>query len=199
MRSHSLNLAALLLAMALAGCGSSPKTNFYTLSSGTAPVKADAKAAYTVALGAIGLPDSLDRPQLVLRAGANQVTIAEFERWSGPLKGEIGSAIAENLTQQLSGASVFAYPQSATVNADYRVMIDVQRLDSALGDAATIDVAWQVQPAKGESKGGRSVARESAGGAGYDALIAAHARALASVSRDIAAAINLRATGAAVR
>ncbi len=45
-----------------------------------------------------------------------------------------------------------------------KVPIDVQRFDSALGDAAD--------------------------GAGYGALVAAHARALAAVSRDIAAAIR---------
>ena len=71
------------------------------------------------------------------RTGASQVTINEFERWAGPLKGEIARTIAENLTQLLGGASVFAYPQSANVEADYKVLVDVQRFDSAPGDAPT--------------------------------------------------------------
>ena len=183
-------LAALLAAVALAGCGSSPKTNFYTLYPAAATAQAQPKVSYSVALGAVVVPEGIDRPQLVLRSGANQVTIAEFERWAGPLKDEIARAIAGNLTQLLGGASVFTYPQSASVNAGVKVMIDVQRFDSALGDAATIDVLWQVRPARGQPKSGRSSVREAADGPGYGALVAAHTQALAAVSRDIAAAIR---------
>jgi len=188
MMSKPLLLAALLAAALLAGCGSSPKARFYTL--GASEASAPAKAAYRVAIGPVTVPDMLDRPQIVTRGGGNQVTINEFERWAGPLKDEVGRALAQNLTRLLDGANVFAYPQSSNVETDYRVVVDVQRFDSTLGDSASIEVLWQVQPAKGEPKTGRSVAREAVSGAGYDALVAAHGRALAAVSRDIAAAIR---------
>jgi uncharacterized lipoprotein YmbA len=182
-------IAVLLAAAVLAGCGSSPKTNFYTLSSGAAPLPA-APAPYRVALGAVTVPDVIDRPQLVTRTGANQVTIEEFARWAEPLKSEIPRVIAANLARELDGALVSTYPQSAGMDADCRVLIEVQRFDSAPGDAATIELLWTVRPAKGEAKSGRSVAREATAGAGNDALAAAHSRALAAASRDIAAAIR---------
>ena len=182
-------MAALLLsALLLAGCSSTPKTSFYTLTPAAAGTRADAKASYSVAIGPVAIPDSLDRPQIVLRTGANQVAISEFERWAGPLKNEIALAIAENLKSQLAGASVFTYPQGTS--ADLSVSVDVQRFDSALGDSATVEVLWQVRPAKGAPRSGRSQVREAAGGAGYDALVAAHGRALTSVSGEIAAAIR---------
>ena len=190
MTTQLVRLAVLAAATALAGCGSSPKANFYTLSAGAAPAQSRAKAAYSVTIGAITVPDSLDRPQIVTRSGANQVVINEFERWAGPLKGEIARVISDNLTQQLSDASVFAYPQGTTLIADYRVIVDLQRFDSALGEAATVEVLWQVRPAKGEPKNGRAVAREAVTGKDYDALVAAHNRALAAVSGEIAAAIR---------
>jgi uncharacterized lipoprotein YmbA len=197
MRSRILLPAALWATVLLCGCGASPQANFYTLGALDAPAPAEAKAAYSVAIGAVTVPDALDRPQIVTRAGANQVTINEFERWAGPLKGEIARTIAENLTQLLGGANVFTYPQSANVNAAYRVLVDVQRFDSTPGDAATVEVLWQVWPGNGAAKNGRSVAREAVQGKNYDALVAAHNRALAAVSRDIANAI--RAAGAAAR
>lgn len=185
--------ALLLAALVLAGCSSPPKTNFYTLSpAASASARADAKVPYSVAIGPVGVPDSLDRPQMVVRAGANQVTIAEFERWAGPLKSEIALALAENLKPLLGGASVFTYPQG--LDADVTVSVDVQRFESVLGEAATVEVAWQVRPVKGAPRSGRSVVREAAGGAGYDAVVAAHGRALAAVSRDIAAAIRAART-----
>jgi hypothetical protein len=179
----------LLAAAVLAGCSSPPKTNFYTLSpAASAPARADAKVPYSVAIGPVGVPESLDRPQMVVRTGANQVSIAEFERWAGPLKSEIALAIAENLKPLLGGASVFTYPQG--VNADVNVSLDVQRFESVLGEAATVEVLWQVRALKGAPTSGRSTVREAAGGPGYEALVAAYARALAAVSRDIAAAIR---------
>jgi uncharacterized protein len=191
MRSCTFVLA-LLTAATLAGCGSSPQAKFYTMSPGSAIERAESKATFIVAIGPVSIPDMLDRPQIVTRAGASQVTINEFARWAGPLQSEIPRVIAGNLTQMLNGAPVYIYPQSANVKADYKVMLDVQQFDSALGDAASLEVLWSVQPAKGgELKSGRAVVREATGAdKGYDALVAAHNRALTAVSRDIAAAIR---------
>lgn len=188
MTRATASAALLLSALLLAGCGSTPKTSFYTLTPAAAGTRADAKGSYSVAIGPVAIPDSVDRPQMVLRTGANQVAISEFERWAGPLKNEIALALAENLRSRLGGASVFTYPQG--IGADVNVSVDVQRFDSALGEAATVDVLWQVRPAKGAARSGRAQVREVAVGAGYDALVAAHGRALAAVSGDIAAAIR---------
>lgn len=174
----------------LSGCGSSPVTRFYTLNPVAAPAAADARGSMIVVIGAVALPDGLDRPQIVLRGAGNQVTFSEFERWLGSPKDEIALAIAGSLKQALGGASVFAGPMSAGMSADVVVLLQVQRFDSVLGDAATVEAAWQVVPAKGAAKAGQSSVREPAGGPGYDALVAAHSRALAAVSRDIAAAIR---------
>jgi len=185
--------AVLLAAATLAGCSTPPKTNFYTLiPAASAPARADAKPPYSVAIGPVGVPESLDRPQMVIRTGANQVTIAEFERWAGPLKNEIALAIAGNLRPLLGGASVFAYPQG--LGADVSVSIDVQRFDSALGEAATVEVLWQVRRGKGSPRNGRSQVREATSGAGYDALVSAHGKALAAISGEIAAAIRATQT-----
>jgi uncharacterized lipoprotein YmbA len=204
--SKSALIAALLVFPVLSGCGSSPKSTFYTLSSGVAPESAPAAVPLNVVIGPVTVPEMVDRPQLVVRAAANQVTINEFARWAEPLKSEIPRVIADNLGQLLNGARVSTYPQGGNSDADYQVLVEVQRFDSALGDAATVVVLWTVRPPKGgDPKTGRSVAREPVQAKDkakdtdkekdYDALVAAHSRALAAVSRDIAEVI--RAAGAA--
>jgi uncharacterized lipoprotein YmbA len=182
-------IAASLALCALAGC-STPRERYYALS---APEQPAAKALYSVSVGPVSVPDAVDRPQFVLRTTANQVTILEQTRWAGPLKSEIPRVIAANLAQALGDAYVSAYPQGAGSDADYVVVVDIQRFDSAPGDAAVIEALWSVRTAKAKDRAprsGRSVVREPAQGKDDDALVAAHSRALASISRDIVEAVR---------
>ena len=182
-----------VLAAGLAGCGGSPRESFYTLSAGAAPDSSAASAGSTasVAVGPVSLPDVADRPQLVVRSSANRVSILEQHRWAEPLKSAIPRVIAENLSQLLGTRNVSAYPQAAMGDATYRVSIDIQRFESAPGQAVTVDALWTVRRTPGgEPRTGQSSARESAGGADYEGLAAGYSRALATVSRDIAEAIR---------
>ncbi len=57
-----------------------------------------------------------------------------------------------------------------------------------------VDAVWAVRKtAGGNTRSGRTIAREAVQGEGFDALAAAHSRALAKVSADIAAAIRASA------
>ena len=56
-----------------------------------------------------------------------------------------------------------------------------------------VDAVWAVRGAKGGARSGRTVAREGVTDSSFDALAAAHSRALATVSGDIAAAIRAAA------
>jgi uncharacterized lipoprotein YmbA len=189
-------IATLAALAALTGCASSPQEQFYTLSAeapaGAAP---PAGAAYSVAVGPATVPEAVDRPQLVLRVGTNQVEVVEGHRWADPPKTGIPQTIAQDLARELGTPQVWAYPAHPNREADYRVALDVQRFDSALGDAATVEVLWWVRRGRdGTPRAGRSTVREPAAG-GYAALVAAHSRALAAVSRDIAEAIRTLEAG----
>ena len=185
--------AVFLTISSLTGCGSSRET-YHTLSVGAAvngATSASGESAYSIAVGPITLPEVVDRPQIVLRTGPNEVTFVELHRWAGPLKSEIPRIIADNLAAELNVKQVAAYPQSAGDNADYRVLVDIQRFDSTMGESVTIDALWTVKRVSdGVLRTGRSTARESSGGGTYDAVVAAHSRALATISHEIAEAIR---------
>ena len=190
MKSSHAGIIVLLAVAVIGGCGAPLKERFYTLSAPEPPV---VRALYSVTVGPVSIPDVVDRPQFVLRMAGDQVSIAEQTRWASSLKSEIPRVIAANLAQSLGDAYVSTYPQAAGSVADYRVAVDIQRFESALGDAATIEALWTVVPLKdktGATRSGRSLAREPAQGPDHDALVAAHGRALASIGRDIAAAVH---------
>ena len=182
---------ALLASFAIAGSGcggTSPPVRYFTLASEAPSRAAETVPAYTIAVGPVTVPEIVDRPHLVLRASPTQVEVAELARWAAPLKSEIPRVIASELGRLLPGASTATSSQRALSGPDYRVLVDIQRFDSAPGDSATIEASWSVRSRDGVVVDGRSVASEQAG-LGYDALVAAHSRALNGIAKEIAAAI----------
>ena len=184
-------LAALLVL--LAACGAAPKERFYTLTDGrgggggaTLP-----SLDYAVVVGPVFVPEVVDRPQLVLRMAGSEVRIEDQARWAEPLRQAIGRVMAVNIAHGLSNARVSSQGQGTTGEADFRVVIDVQRFDSAPGVAATIEVTWTVRRAmSGEQETVRVRIEEPVSGPDYEALVAAHARAIARVSDGIVTAIR---------
>jgi len=173
-----------------AGCGSSPASRFYTLSASPAPA-AGTPSNLSVAVGPVTIPGMLDRPQIVVSAGPNQVRLDEFNRWAAPLQSNISRVVADNLAAILGTPRVSLFPQTMSAAADYRVAIQVQTFDTAPGEAATLDAVWTVSRAKdGKSQTGRTALREASPSGGYDGVAAAHSRALALLSRDIAGAVQ---------
>jgi uncharacterized lipoprotein YmbA len=191
MRCSITGMTTLCLAVALlAGCSSSPRVTFYTLNI-AATNEAPAPSLNSVAIGPITLPDLLDRPQLVVRTSTNRVDILETHRWAESPKSEIPRIIAADLGILLEPARVSTYPQNAGLEADYRVLLDIQRFDMTAGEGVGLEALWSVRSSDGGvPKTGRTVVCEPAGAAGYDALVAAQSRALAAVSRDLAQALR---------
>jgi len=178
------------LAVLIAGCGASSPSRFYTLSPTASPAAAP-PASYSVSVGPVSVPAVVDRPQIVVRTGPNQIIIEEFDRWASPIKGDIGRIVAENLISMLGTPQVSVFPQTTAVGASYRVSIDVLRFDSEPGKAATLDALWTVSSAKDkQSRSGRTTLTEPAQGNSFTALVEAHSRALGRLSADIAGAIR---------
>lgn len=173
-----------LLALALAACASSPQSRFYTLSG--APAPASPSSTLSIAVGPVTIPAVVDRPEIVVTVGDNEVWLDEFNRWASPLAEAIAVATAENLSAALATARATSLVQSAT-EADYRVSVEVQRFESVPGSHALLDAVFTVRrTADGRAATGRTTVRESTADKSYEALAAAHSRAVARLARDIA-------------
>ncbi|MGH7788751.1 MAG: PqiC family protein, partial [Candidatus Binatia bacterium] len=169
---------------------------FYTLSA-TATSDGAPAATYAVIVGPVSVPASVDRPEFVVEVAPNRVELDEFNRWAAPLNDGIARAVAGNLSVLLGTPDV-ATAGLANFKPAFRVTIAVQRFDSTPGQGVVLDAAWVVKQTAGDgSFSGRTVAREAVADTSYDALAAAHSRALATLSGEIAAAI--RSAASAVR
>jgi uncharacterized lipoprotein YmbA len=184
-----------LLALGTAGCGRSAISRFYTLDS-TAIPDAGPLASYAVIVGPVSVPASVDRPEFVVQVAPNRVEVDEFNRWAAPLGDSIARVVAGDLAVLLGTPQVATAPLANFAPA-YRVTISVQRFESIPGEAVVLEAVWAVRGSRG-TRSGRTATREAVQDKSFDALAAAHSRALATVSGDIAGAIRAEAAREAV-
>ena len=190
-------LLALLL---LGGCAATPPARFYTLSGPPSP--AATASGPSVVVGPVAIPAVVDRPEIVITISENEVWLDEFNRWASPLADAVGLAATENLAALLGTPRVTLLAQSASAgaDADFRVTIEVQRFESAPGSYALLDALYSVRrTSDGRSVSGRTTDRQSVSDKSYDALAAAHSRAVARLARDATDALRTLAAQPAGR
>jgi uncharacterized protein len=187
MRTSAVFAAACVM---LSACGGSPRPSFYTLSPDTAIERMSTATSVRMTVGPVTVPDLVDKPQIVTRRAPNQVSVNEYSRWAEPLKENIARTLAADLSRLLGADNVSVYPQGQDVKA-YQLRVDVMRFDSEPGDSVTLDALWTLRAPDGASRfDGHTVAHETVDGQGFDAIAAAHSRAVLQMSRQIAAAIG---------
>ena len=185
-----------LALLGLAACAASPVTRFYVLT----PVAVDGvqgsrvspvSGGMTIGIRAVELPEELDRPQIVTRTGTNTVHLAEFDRWSAPLRDSVRQVIGDNLTILLPADRVERYPWTPGTALDREVIVEVTRFDGELGGQCTLNARWKVltRTAPTSALYGHSMLSEAAGG-DYAALVATQSRLLGALSAEIARAIR---------
>jgi hypothetical protein len=146
-------------------------------------------------VGPVSVPASVDQPDFVVQVASNRVELDEFNRWAAPLSDSIARAVAGDLVVLLGTPDVATSPM-ANFTPAYSVTVNVQRFESTRNQGVLLDAVWAVhQTAGGVMRSGRTVTQEAAQGDSYDALAAAHSRALARMSGEIAAAIRAEARG----
>jgi uncharacterized protein len=148
-RQTILFVAILFVSAALLqGCGSTPPVRYYTLSSvgSNGPVSrsvSDGSAQYVLGVGPVDIPDYLERPHIVARNGENETVMAEYDRWAGSLKQDISRVLVEDLSSYLQPASsVLSWKRN--IPTDYRVAVEITRLDIVPGRAVVTGAHWAV-------------------------------------------------------
>jgi uncharacterized protein len=180
--------------LALTGClGSSRPARFYTLEPAQVrDVPGSGATDVTLAVGPVELPDYVDRPQIVTRTGANELVIAEFDRWGGSLDNQITGSLVAALRDRLASRQIAVAPwRSAIVPGanPYRVAVSVSRFDAVPGQSVVLQARWELiaqRNGKEESLGVKEASvTEKLDGSGYDAVVAAMQRALSRFAQEM--------------
>ncbi|MDH5588735.1 MAG: PqiC family protein [Gemmatimonadota bacterium] len=184
----------------VAGClGAKPDLSAFFLLSSPPGLEAGAPVPVVLGLGPVTLPGYLDRPQIVVRVSEHEVSLAESDRWAEPLRENVPRTLRENLARLLPSSSYVAYPWHRSEAPDYGITVEVGRFEADVAGAVVLDAAWWIVDAGdgGVVERRTTVVHESAAGPDRAAVVDAQSRALAALSREIAAAVRRVVGGAA--
>ncbi len=189
----------MILWLALTGClgGPSGPTNFYMLSplspSQAGTSAASAEGRIRIGLVTVVVPEYLNRNEIVVNLDNTVYRLAEFNQWAEPLNDNLTRVLEENLTNLLRGDSIDVFLASdSSIPADYRLEVDVLRLDGNLGGQVALISQWALLETE---EGGlilmrRSEYQELAADQTVKELVLAQSRMIENLSRDIAAVIK---------
>ena len=148
-----------------------------------------------ILVGPIRMALYLDRADIVIRDGQNQIRLAEFSQWAGPLQENFSRVLAENLSVLLATHSVGIFPGTRAMLFDFNVTVNVTRFDGIPGEKADLRARWGILD-KNRKKmlfEKHSLLSQPTEADSLEALIAAESRTLADLSREIAEAIKVLA------
>lgn len=188
---------AFFLALALSGCmsmSSSPTPRFYmpvSLEKDQVAQKIEIPSGVIIAVGPIGIPEYLDRPQIVTKNDNGTMHFAQFDRWAEPLDSALNRLLIDDLAAMLPSANFQFFPCSFTIPLDYHVIADVVRLDIELNKDMVLEIQWSIIDSRSKKMilTKRSEMREAIAPHNYFGVSKALSSACAELSREIAGSL----------
>jgi uncharacterized protein len=128
-----LGVLSMAVSVAFIGaCASSLPTRFYTLSD-TASDATPPASVGLIQIGGVTIPGELDRPEIVRRVGANQLSIAELDRWAAPLDQVIRRALSDDIARRVP---------SPVPGQQRQVSVDIREFYGDADCNVTLRAAW---------------------------------------------------------
>jgi uncharacterized lipoprotein YmbA len=194
-RMLALVAAVLGTSLMVGGCASQP-SRFYLLSAlpdaETAALATSGEQGPTIGVGPVTLPGYLDRPQIITRTSPYELQLAEFDRWAESLDANFSRVLADNLSLLIPASRVVIPPWPRATPIDYQITVDVTHFLSQSGGESLLIADWMLFKGEGQQvlMSGKSRFSAATGGQDYAAIVAAMSQTVASLSREIAAAIR---------
>ena len=173
------------------------QTRYYLLTPAEIrPEATDATAAvkhWVVGIRAVDVAAYLQTKSFAVRSHANEVAFLDFARWGEPLDLGVARVLAENLRAAKNVARVSLQAFRADDQRDFEVVVNINACEGSADGDVRFAATWRI-PAPGGSTAAIAEGSYAATGLRWDGhdcgqLAARLSEALASLSRDIAAAL----------
>jgi len=188
MPTRLLSIALLLLS----ACSSSPPVQLYQLRAdppgARAPAAAAAAASERWSLGAVQLPDYLDRDALLRPTGQAGLTALTGHRWAEPLRDAVPRLLQQDLARLRGAEQVWRAPLPPGVVVDRQLRVEIQQLEArADGLGVVLAARWMLIDPSGKSPAQVFDGRIEVPSAEStpDALVSAHRAALWQLAQEM--------------
>ncbi len=183
-----LLLASRLLALILplAGCGSTPPTDWYLLEATATPLAA--AGGPSIGIARLEVADYLLAPQVQTRPGPNTVRRADFARWAEPLDQGVARVLLLDLAAVAGTERVRLAPWPRDWVPERELMVRIERLDAGPAEVELV-ATWSVQDGARTRPARDRLGRLSRprSGAGAESVAADYSALLGELARQIAA------------
>ena len=178
------------------GSGTVQPSRYYVLNSlyshATTPQPVANLSDIGILVGPIKIAMYLDRSDVIIRNTRNEIEIADFASWAGPLPENFSRVLAENLSLWLNTKKVAMFPGAKLPIYDYNITMNVTRFDGRPGDSAQLRARWIILDKKRKTMlfKEHTVLNQPTENDSIEALVVAQSRLVADFSREIAKAIK---------
>ena len=138
------------LTLLLVGCGSTPETRYYLLSSPTVmPETAvdESNGRTVLGVGRISLPDYLEQAGLVMQTDDHQIRAANYHLWGEPLEHGIRRSLLQQLSADIPDLRIEGGRGSERL-FDYRLDVELESFHGTEHGLAILSGRWTVYSMK---------------------------------------------------
>lgn len=183
-------IAVAAAATALAGCASSPPTQFYALaavSAQSAVPASSAAAGVPLRVAAVHIPPALDRREIVRAGPGERLQVSGESRWGAPLDEMTQQVLTQDLIERLPAGEV-VLPSGPAPSGTASIVVDLLQFQSDAGGAVALQGSWSLLRSGQDTPALIHDFRyeESASAQSYGDEAAAMSRLLARLADDIA-------------
>ena len=180
------------LLVLLSACSSSPPVQLYQLRADPPGLFAApaAAAGERWSLGAVQLPDYLDRDALLRPTGQAGLTALTGHRWAEPLRDAVPRLLQQDLARLRGAEQVWRAPLPPGVAVDRQLRVEIQQLEArADGLGVVLAARWMlIDPSgRGPARVFDSRIEVPSAEASPDALVSAHRTALWQLAQEMVA------------
>lgn len=136
-------ISILLLAFMLAGCGTSPRTHYYTLAPATAPDHDKVRLSSPITVSAVDLPPSLDRSSMVHRTGENTVAINGEDQWAAPLGEMTRRVLSQDLADDVPKDKL-VLPGAPAPPGTRRIVVSIVQFGTTPDGRVVLTGSWSM-------------------------------------------------------
>jgi uncharacterized lipoprotein YmbA len=139
-----MRVAVICLALfVLAGCGSSPKTHYFTLDVAGSSGQARVTPSQPVQIAAVNIPPSLDRRDMVEHESGNTVDISGEDRWTAPLGDMTRNILSRDLSARLAPGTL-VLPDAPAPDNTRQIVVTISKFGPDADGSAKLEGNWSL-------------------------------------------------------